>query len=51
MMLTEENVAELAENGFTIVKGVLNREEIDYAKTSFYNWQKSLPNIEKFHKL
>lgn len=49
-MLTEENVAELAENGFTIVKGVLNCEEIEYAKTSFYNWQKSLPNIEKFHR-
>jgi ectoine hydroxylase-related dioxygenase (phytanoyl-CoA dioxygenase family) len=49
-MLTESNIKELNENGFTIVKNVLNTEEIDYAKTSFYNWQKSLPNIEKFHR-
>ena len=38
----------LQEHGWAIIPDVLTEEEIDHAKTSFYSWQKTIPNHNKY---
>lgn len=57
-----ENIkTDLEKNGYAIVQNVLTPEEIDTAKSMFYEWQKTVPNnihsqvnphgIYKFHEV
>ena len=39
----------LQEHGWIIIPDVLTEEEIDHAKTSFYSWQKTIPNHDIIH--
>jgi len=40
---------ELKEKGYTIIPSALTSEEIELAKTMFYDWENSVENLEKMH--
>ena len=47
----EEISDHLKNHGWAIVPDILSPEEIAYAKASFYDWQKTIPNHDRFHSL
>ena len=47
---TSMNVlSEIQTKGYCVIPNVLSKEEIDYAKRSFYEWQKTVPNHDVMH--
>lgn len=40
----------LQQHGWVIIPDVLSEEEIEHAKTSFYSWQKTIPNHDTFYR-
>ena len=42
---------DLEEKGYCIIPNILSNDEIEEAKTLFYDWQKTIPNHDKFHSL
>ena len=63
MVFTDSNLKELDLYGYTVVKQVLTKEEVEEAVVMFRNWQKTIPNndfvvkhmnhhgIYKFHEV
>lgn len=47
--MNDDIKSDLETNGYTIIKNVLNEEEVDTALKMFKDWQKGIPNLEKFH--
>ena len=47
--LLEKYIKNLRENGYVVITGVLNLDEVNEAKEMFYNWKNSIPEFEKFH--
>ena len=41
---------ELKEKGYTIIPSVLTSEEVELAKTMFYDWKNSVDNLDKIHE-
>jgi hypothetical protein len=41
----------LTTSGYCIIPNILSREEIDYAKQLFYDWQQTIPNHDKLHNI
>ena len=48
-ILLSKYFRELEEKGFTIIPSALTSEEIELAKTMFYDWENSVENLEKMH--
>ena len=48
-MSTKINKELLQKQGYLIVHNVLTPEEVERAKAAFYDWKKTIPNIERFH--
>ena len=42
-------LSEIQMNGYCVIPDVLSQKEIDYAKSSFYEWQKTVPNHDVLH--
>ena len=42
---------ELKEKGYTIIPNVLTSEEVELAKTMFYDWKNSVENLDKMHEI
>ena len=40
----------LEKQGYLIVENVLTPEEVETAKAAFYEWKKTIPNLDHFHK-
>lgn len=40
---------ELEEKGYSIVEGILTKDEIETYKESVYEWQKTIPNHDEVH--
>lgn len=40
---------ELEEKGYSIVEGILTKDEIETNKAFVYGWQKTIPNHDEFH--
>ena len=36
-------------NGWVVIPNILSSEEVEYAKTCFYTWQKTIPNHDNIH--
>ena len=41
---------DLEKNGFCVIPGVLDTDEIEFCKESFKEWQDTIPNHDEFHK-
>ena len=40
---------ELKEKGYTIIRGVINKDEVNATKKKVYSWQKTIPNHDWIH--
>ena len=45
------SIKDFQTNGYAIIPNALTPEEVATAKEMFYAWQKSVPNLEKQHKI
>lgn len=41
---------ELQEKGYMIVSGVFSKEKVEKARELFFDWLKSVPEVEKYHR-